>query len=79
MHRYRVALTAVLLALTLAAGALAEEAAGPPTVDMRRPKKLIAVGWDLFFDTAWLRAHREDMEQPPFDGIVINVVGRRDD
>jgi hypothetical protein len=79
VHRRRVALTAALLSLTLAAIALAEEAAGPPTADMRRPKKLIAVGWDLFFDTAWLRAHREDMEKPPFDGIVINVVGRRED
>jgi len=70
---------AMLLTVVFAAVAMAGETAGEPVKDMRRPKKLIAVGWDLFFDTAWLRAHRDDMETRPFDGIVINVVGRRDD
>ena len=72
-------LATVLLAVAFGAIVLAAETAGPPAADVRRPKKLIAVGWDLFFDTAWLRAHRDDMEQRPFDGIVINVVGRRED
>ena len=47
--------------------------------DARRPKKLIAVGWDLDSDTAWIRRHAAEMEARPFDGILINVVGRRDD
>jgi len=72
-------LAPALLAAAFGATVLAAETIGPPVPDMRRPKKLIAVGWDLFFDTAWLRAHRDDMEKPPFDGIVINVVGRRED
>lgn len=76
--RMRLALVISLGAL-LATAALAADAPGPAAKDMRRPKKLIAVGWDLFFDTAWLREHRDDMEKRPFDGIVINVVGRGED
>jgi hypothetical protein len=60
--------------------ALASQAGAAENVpDARRPKKLIAVGWDLFFDTQWLREHRDDMEKRPFDGIILNVVGRGDD
>lgn len=47
--------------------------------DMRRRKKLIAVGWDLYSDTQWIRKHHIEMQKRPFDGIVINVVGRRED
>ena len=54
-------------------------AAGEETRDVRRPKKLIAIGWDLSFDTKWLREHRDEMEKRPFDGLVISVEGRRDD
>ncbi|MCX5674318.1 MAG: hypothetical protein NTX87_04865 [Planctomycetota bacterium] len=67
-------LTVLAIAAAGAAGAAGEEAR-----DVRRPKKLIAVGWDLSFDTKWLREHRDEMEKRPFDGIVINVDGRRDD
>jgi hypothetical protein len=63
----------------LAAAVAAAQAAGEEAPDVRRPKKLIAVGWDLFSDTGWIREHREEMEKRPFDGILINVVGRRDD
>jgi len=76
--RLRLALVISLGAL-VATAVLAADAPGPAAKDMRRPKKLIAVGWDLFFDTAWLREHRGDMEKRPFDGIVINVVGRGED
>jgi hypothetical protein len=47
--------------------------------DVRRPKKLISVGWDLFSDTKWIREHLAEMETRPFNGIVLNAVGRRDD
>jgi len=76
----------------VAGEAAAERAAAPAPVaatvapapaaeaaDVRRPKKLIAVGWDLFFDTAWLRAHHREMQERPCDGIVINVVGKGGD
>jgi len=46
---------------------------------MRRPKKLIATGWDQPTDAAWLRAHIREMEKRPFDGVVINLRGRTGD
>ncbi len=46
--------------------------------DMRRPKKLIATGWDKA-DTARLRENLAEMEERPFDGVVLEVVGRDDD
>lgn len=49
-----------------------------PAQDMRRPKKLIATGWDMP-DTARLRENLEQMERRPFDGVVLEAVGRRDD
>ena len=65
---------AVMLALLSPALAMAQDR--PP--DVRRPKKLISVGWDLFSDTKWIREHLAEMETRPFDGIVINATGRRD-
>jgi hypothetical protein len=58
---------------------VATVAAGEEPRDVRRPKKLISVGWDLFSDTKWIREHLAEMEARPFDGIVINATGRRDD
>ena len=80
MTRTRISriLAFTLVALALSGAAVAAIAAEPPP-DVRRPKKLIAVGWDLFFDTQWLRQHYEEMEKQPFQGIVISVVGKRDD
>jgi hypothetical protein len=44
--------------------------------DARRPKKLIATGWDMP-DTRRLRDNLEIMEQRPFDGVVLEAVGRK--
>lgn len=44
----------------------------------RRPKKLIATGWDMP-DTKRLRENLAEIESRPFDGIVIEVLGRKDD
>jgi len=43
--------------------------------DARRPKKLIATGWDMP-DTRRLRENLEIMEQRPFDGVVLEALGR---
>ena len=48
------------------------------TVDIRRPKKFIETGGDQP-DTKTLREKLAVMEQQPFDGVVINVVGRKPD
>ncbi len=45
--------------------------------DMRRPKKLIATGWDKP-TAARLRENLELMEQRPFDGVMIEIEGRVD-
>ncbi|HUS91971.1 MAG TPA: hypothetical protein VM695_08975 [Phycisphaerae bacterium] len=45
--------------------------------DARRPKKLIATGWD-HPDTERLLANHKEMEKRPFDGVVIYVEGRPD-
>ena len=66
---------AIMLALLAPAAALAQDR----PADVRRPKKLISVGWDLFSDTRWIREHLAEMETRPFNGIVLNAVGRRDD
>jgi hypothetical protein len=68
-----------VLAAVALLGALGAAWAGDAPRDVRRPKKLIATGWDLDFDTAWLREHAPQMQQRPFDGLVIKVVGRSDD
>ncbi|MFW6162926.1 MAG: hypothetical protein ACODAJ_09165 [Planctomycetota bacterium] len=46
--------------------------------DMRRPKKLIQTGWDKP-DSERLRAHLEQMEQRPFDGVVVGLRGHIDE
>jgi len=42
---------------------------------MRRPKKLIATGWDAP-DTQRLRQNLAEMEKRPFDGVVFVAVGQ---
>jgi len=66
-----------VLLLVLMAPALATAQDRP--ADVRRPKKLVSVGWDLFSDTKWIREHLAEMEARPFDGIALCAVGRRDD
>jgi hypothetical protein len=46
--------------------------------DARRPKKLIATGWD-HADSERLRQNLVEMEKRPFDGVVIEVVGHVDE
>ena len=60
--------------IALLAALAATVAAG----DMRRPKKLIATGWDMA-DSTRLRANLEQMEQRPFDGVVLRLEGRIDE
>ena len=43
--------------------------------DVRRPKKLIATGWDKA-DTQRLRQNLEQMERRPFDGVIFEIIGR---
>jgi hypothetical protein len=62
--------------LALIAVATASVRAAPP--DARRPKKLIATGWD-HPNTERLRANLEQMEKRPFDGVVLRVEGKRPD
>ncbi|MEW6355318.1 MAG: hypothetical protein AB1696_03255 [Planctomycetota bacterium] len=45
--------------------------------DMRRPKKLIATGWDKP-DTERLLANLAEIEKRPFDGVVIVCEGKID-
>lgn len=46
--------------------------------DMRLRKKLIATGWD-HPDAQRLLQNQEAMDQQPFDGVVVDVVGQRED
>lgn len=64
--------------IALAGAMLLGATATAQTVDMRLPKKLIATGWDTP-DQAGLKEHIRVMEAQPFAGIMINVVGKRDD
>jgi hypothetical protein len=48
-----------------------------PTVGVL-PKKLIEAGWDKP-DTARLRANLKQMENTPFDGVIIGVTGKNDE
>ena len=43
--------------------------------DMRLHKKLIATGWD-HCDSQRLRENLAEMEKRPFDGVVLELVGR---
>ncbi|MBM4037686.1 MAG: hypothetical protein FJ290_04155 [Planctomycetes bacterium] len=57
---------------------LAAAAAAACATDARRPKKLIATGWDQP-DTERLLANLAEMEKSPLDGVVVNAVGRVDE
>jgi len=46
--------------------------------DMRRPKRLIATGWD-HPTSRELPGILAEMEKRPFDGVVVPFVGQRDD
>ena len=67
-------LLAVLVGLAFLVGL-----AAPAAAQSRAPrKKLIATGWDKP-DTARLRENLAQMEQRPFDGVILEAVGTRDD
>jgi hypothetical protein len=61
----------VALAFLLLSGFVAP---GQPP-DVRLPKKLIATGWD-HCDSRRLRDNLAEMEKQPFDGVVLDLVGR---
>ena len=69
MTRQRNVLTFLILFLSLSVASAA---------DMRRPKKLIATGWD-HPDTQRLRQNLAEMEKRPFDGVVFVAIGQRED
>lgn len=46
--------------------------------DARRPKKLIEVGWDMP-DSQHLPGILDEVEKQPFDGLVVQAIGRKDD
>ena len=60
-----------LITFTLLLAALP---AAAQSVDMRRPKMLLATGWD-HPDTKRFRDNLAAMEKRPFDGTVIEVSG----
>jgi hypothetical protein len=62
-----------LTALVVACSALPTVAQAPGVL----PKKLIEAGWDKP-DTARLRANLKQMENTPFDGVIIGVTGTDD-
>ena len=64
--------------LALVLFVLAPTLAPAQAVDARRPKKIIESGWDQP-DTKTLRENLALMEQRPFDGVVINALGRSAD
>jgi len=67
------------MALSTPVVALANAAhAGDMPPDARRPKKLVATGWDQA-NTERLRANLSDMQKRPFDGVFFPVEGRKPD
>lgn len=70
------------LALAAAVGAavwlMGVAGAAEAAEDARRPKKLIASGWDKP-DSERLLKNLTLMEQRPFDGVIIAAEGRKDD
>jgi hypothetical protein len=66
------------LLVLLSLAALSVSAVAAPPADARRPKKLIATGWD-HPDSRRLRENLLEMEKRPFDGVVIELVGRIDE
>ena len=69
-------LRVIAVALALVAAAVAPLRAAAP--DARRPRKLIATGWD-HANTERFRANLAEMEQRPFDGVVLRVDGTKPD
>ena len=65
------------LLLTASIVLLAAVAAAAQTRDARRPKKLIATGWDKP-DSRRLLENLEEIEKRPFDGVVLELVGQVD-
>lgn len=65
----------VLATLAVTCGTLPSLAQAPAAGVL--PKKLIEAGWDKP-DTARLRANLAQMEQTPFDGVIIGVTGKDD-
>jgi hypothetical protein len=72
------ALAVIPLAAQAAPDPAGPSPAPPAAPDLRRPKKLIATGWDQP-DTARLREHLALMERRPFDGVVLHAAGRAED
>ncbi|MCX7047933.1 MAG: hypothetical protein NTX50_20910 [Candidatus Sumerlaeota bacterium] len=68
--RFAVCCLFVLLPLT----AVGQQTTAPLAVDARRPKKLIATGWD-HADSRQLRENLAVMEKQPFAGVVVDVTG----
>ena len=66
------------MGLVLAMAAVAVVSVRSAQPDARRPRKLIATGWD-HSNTERLRANLAEMEQRPFDGVVVRVEGKRPD
>ena len=64
----------LLVLVVLLAGA----ATGAEPPDVRLRKKLIATGWD-HPDSQSLLAHLAEMEKQPFDGVVLELIGRTAD
>jgi hypothetical protein len=64
----------LLVLVVLLAGA----ATGVEPPDVRLRKKLIATGWD-HPDSETLLAHLAEMEKQPFDGVVLELIGRTAD
>ncbi len=58
--------------------ALLSSIASADAQDARRPKKLIEVGWDMP-TSVQLPGILEQAEKQPFDGIVVQAIGRKDD
>jgi hypothetical protein len=71
-HTTRSCFVLVLAGLILAGPCLSSNAQ-----DARRPKKLIATGWDQA-DSQSLPGLVTAMEKSPFDGVVVQVLGRDD-
>lgn len=66
------------LAALLPASLLLALAATASADDMRIAKKLIATGWD-HPDSQRFRQHLAEIEKRPFDGVVLELIGRNDE
>jgi hypothetical protein len=73
-------MSVVQSALSAALGAAFLLASSSPcrAQDLRLPKKLIETGWDEP-DTERLLQNLEEMEKRPFDGVVVGIVGWKEE